>query len=156
MSVVNQVLQTLDAAGEPYRVHTHPPIRGEGDLHLTGLDWTRSVKTLAFVLPAGTIALVGVPGPARVGYGALARALGVSRSQLRPAPPDVIAGLGMEPGGVSPVCADAGVTLLLDASVPGMGTVYCGGGNPVTTLELDAGAFARVAVRTVVAPIVNG
>lgn len=61
--LVNRVLQTLDAAGEAYRVHTHPPIRGEADLHLTGLDWTTSVKTLAFALPDGTVALVGVPGP---------------------------------------------------------------------------------------------
>ena len=152
---MNRVLQTLDAAGEPYRVHTHPPVRGESDLHLTGLDWATSVKTLAFALPDAGVALVGVPGPARVKYGEVARALGVPRSQLAPASAEALAGLGMLPGGVSPVCSDAGVTLLLDASVPAMGTVYCGGGDPETTIELDAAALARLAARPIVAPIIG-
>jgi len=152
---VNRVLATLDAAGEAHRVHTHPPIRGEADLPLTGLDWTRSVKTLAFALPDGTIALVGVPGPARVKYGAIAQALGVSRSQLRPASTAAVGALGMQPGGVSPICAEPGVIVLLDSSVPGMGTVYCGGGDPRTTLELDAGALARVAHRPMLADVIG-
>jgi len=152
---VNRLLAALDAAGEAYRVHTHPPIRGEADLPLTGLDWTTSVKTLAFSLPDGTVALVGVPGPARVKYGAVAQALGVPRAQLRPATMEAVAALGMEPGGVSPVCAEPGVIVLLDSSVPGMGTVYCGGGDPRITLELDAGALARVAARPVIAAIVG-
>lgn len=152
---VNRVLQTLDAAGEVYRVHTHPPIRAEADLHLTGLDWNTSVKTLAFALADGTVALVGVPGPARVQYGAIARALGVSRSQLRPASADAVTALGMEPGGVSPICADAGVVVLLDTTVPGMGAVYCGGGDPETTVEVDAAALLRVAVRPLTADIIG-
>ncbi|MFT4296311.1 MAG: YbaK/EbsC family protein [Micropruina sp.] len=152
---MNRVLQTLDAAGESYRVHTHPPIRGEADLHLTGLDWTTSVKTLAFGLPDGTVALVGVPGPSRVQYGAVARALGVSRSQLRPASADAVAALGMQPGGVSPVCADPGVVVLLDSSVPGMGSVYCGGGDPETTIELDAAALLRIAARPATADVIG-
>lgn len=155
MTLVNRVLQTLDAAGEPYRVHTHPPVRGEADLHLTGLDWATSVKTLAFALPDAGVALVGVPGPARVKYGEVARALGVPRSQLAPASAEALARLGMLPGGVSPVCSDAGVTLLLDASVPAMGTVYCGGGDPETTIELDAAALARLAAHPIVAPIIG-
>jgi Cys-tRNA(Pro)/Cys-tRNA(Cys) deacylase len=152
---VNLVLQTLDAAGESYRVHTHPAIRGEADLHLTGLDWTTSVKTLAFGLPDGTLALVGVPGPARVHYGAVARALGVSRSQLRPASAQAMTGLGMQPGGVSPICADPGVVVLLDSSVPGMGAVYCGGGTPEATVEVDAAALLRIAARPATADIIG-
>jgi Cys-tRNA(Pro)/Cys-tRNA(Cys) deacylase len=152
---VNRLLATLDAAGEAYRLHTHPPIRGEADLPLTGLDWTSSVKTLAFSLPDGTVALVGVPGPARIRYGAVAAALGVPRSQLRPASAEAVAALGMQPGGVSPVCADPNVTVLLDSSVPQMGIVYCGGGDPETTLELEAGALVRIATRPVIAPIVG-
>lgn len=145
--------ETLDGAGVEFAVHAHPPVRGEADLHLTGLDWTTSVKTLAFELPDGRLVLVGVPGPWRVRYGAIAQALGVSRSQLRPAAPERLAGVGMEPGGVSPVCADPGVVLLLDASVPGMGRVYCGGGTPETTIEVDAGDILRTAAHPLVAPI---
>lgn len=153
---MNGVLRALDDAGERYVVHTHPPIRAESDLPLTGLDWTRSIKTLAFELPDGTVALVGVPGPARVSYGAVARALGVSRSQLRAASAQTLAGLGMTPGGVSPVCADPRVIVLLDASLPAAGSVYCGGGDPTSTIELDAAAVARVAVRFVVADLTRG
>ena len=147
------VTGTLEAAGIPYVVHTHPPIRGEADLYLTQLDWETSVKTLAFELPDGRLALVAVPGPARVQYGALARALGVSRSSLRQAGEHRVIALGMEPGGVSPICADPGVVVLVDASVVGMGTVYCGGGTSTTTIEIDADAIARVAAAPIVAAV---
>ena len=149
------VTETLDAARIPYVVHTHPPIRGEADLHLTRLDWETSVKTLAFELPDGRLALVAVPGPARVLYGAIARALGVSRSALRPAEEHRVVALGMEPGGVSPICAAADVVVLLDASVPGMGRIYCGGGTSTTTIEVDVSAIAQVAAHPVVAAIVK-
>lgn len=152
---MNRVLQCLDAAGESYRLHTHPPIRSEADLPLTGLDWTTSVKTLAFALPDGTVALVGIPGPARVQYGAVARALEVSRSQLRPASPEAVTALGMQPGGVSPICTDPAVIVLLDSSVPGMGPVYCGGGDPETTVELDAAALLRIAARPLTADLIG-
>ena len=147
------VTEALDAAGIAYVVHTHPPIRGEADLHLTRLDWETSVKTLAFELPDGRLALVAVPGPARVQYGAIARALGVSRSALRQADEHRVIALGMEPGGVSPICADPDVVVLVDESVVGMGTVYCGGGTSTTTIEIDADAIARVAVSPVIAAV---
>ena len=147
------VTGALDAVGIPYVVHTHPPIRVEADLHLTGLDFQTSVKTLAFELPDGRLALVAVPGPAKVQYGALARALGVSRSALRPADERRVVALGMEPGGVSPICPDTSVVVVLDVAVVGMGTVYCGGGTSATTIEIDAAAIARVAASPVIAPV---
>ena len=147
------VTGALDAVGIPYVVHTHPPIRVEADLHLTGLDFQASVKTLAFELPDGRLALVAVPGPAKVQYGAIARALGVSRSALRPADEHRVVALGMEPGGVSPICPDTSVVVVLDVAIVGMGTVYCGGGTSTTTIEIDADAIARVAASPVIAPV---
>ncbi len=147
------VTGALDAAGIPYVVHTHPPIRVEADLHLTGLDFQTSVKTLAFELPDGRLALVAVPGPAKVQYGAIARALGVSRSALRQADEHRVAALGMEPGGVSPICPDTRVVVVVDVAIVGMGTVYCGGGTSTTTIEVDADAIARVAASPVVAAV---
>lgn len=61
----------------------------------------------------------------------------------------------MEPGGVSPICAAADVVVLIDASVPDMGKVYCGGGTSTTTVEVDASAIAQVAAHPVVAAIVK-
>ncbi|HET7725171.1 MAG TPA: YbaK/EbsC family protein [Propionibacteriaceae bacterium] len=147
------VTRALDAAGIAYVVHEHPPIRTEADLHLTGLSWEESVKTLAFELPDGRLALVAVPGPARVQYGAVARALGVSRSALRQADEERVLALGMEPGGVSPICDDPQVVVLVDESVVGMGTVYCGGGTSTTTVEVGAHAILAVAVCPVVAAV---
>lgn len=150
---MNRVRAALEARGESYKVHRHPPIRNEADLHLTGLDWATSVKTLAFALPDARLALVGVPGSARIQYGAVARALGVSRSALKPAAAEALAAVGMQPGGVSPICADEGVVLLLDAAVPSMGVIYCGGGDPETTIEVDASALSRIASRALVAEL---
>jgi Cys-tRNA(Pro)/Cys-tRNA(Cys) deacylase len=147
------VTAALDAAGIAYVVHTHPSIRREADLHLTRLDWETSVKTLAFELPDGRLALVAVPGPARVHYGTVARALGVSRSALRPAEEHRVVALGMEPGGVSPICSDPDVIVVVDESVVGMGKVYCGGGTSTTTLEIDADAIARVAMSPIIAAV---
>jgi Cys-tRNA(Pro)/Cys-tRNA(Cys) deacylase len=147
------VTAALDAAGIPYVVHEHPPIRTEADLHLTGLSFQTSVKTLVFELPDGRLVLVAVPGPARVQYGAVARALGVSRSALRQADEGRVVALGMEPGGVSPICADPDVVVLVDESVVGMGTVYCGGGTSTTTLEVQAESILTVAAAPVVAAV---
>lgn len=147
------VIETLEAAGVPYVVHTHEPIRGEADLHLTRLNWETSVKTLAFELPDGRTALVAVRGPARVQYGAIAKALGVSRSNLQKAGEDRILALGMEPGGVSPICSDPEVIVVIDATVFGMGVVYCGGGTCTSTIEIDADAIARVACAPIIAAI---
>ena len=147
------VTTALDAAGIPYVVHEHPPIRTEADLHLTGLSWEASVKTLVFELPDGRLALVAVPGPARVQYGAVARALGVSRSALRQADEERVVALGMEPGGVSPICGDTDVVVLVDESVVGMGIVYLGGGTSTTTVEVGAHAILAVAASPVVAAV---
>lgn len=147
------VPDALAAAGIEFVVHTHPPIRTEADLPLTGLDPATSVKTLAFQLPDGDLVLVGMPGLWRAKYAAIAAALGVSRSQLRPAGAERLAAIGMQPGGVSPVCADPAAIVLLDASLPGSGRVYCGGGTPETTIEVDADDILRLAARPLVAPI---
>ncbi len=132
----------LDRAGISYRLHHHPPVRTEADLHLTGLDVAASAKTLAFCLPDDRLVLAAIPGPARLRYGNLARLLGVPRSALRPAAADRLAALGMEPGGVGPVCDDPDVQLVLDSRLAG--TLFCGSGLPEVSVELAAADLARV------------
>ncbi len=146
-------VQALEAAGIDFVLHTHPAARTASDPHLTRFDHATSVKTLAFELPDGRLALVGIRGEWRARYGAVAQALAVPRSKLRQAPPELLAVAGMEPGGVSPVCDAASVVVLLDAAVPGMGKVYCGGGTAETTLELDADDILRVAALPLVASV---
>ncbi len=149
------VTDVLDQRGIAYEIVEHPPARTESELHLTGLDVSQAVKTLAFVVAATQqVVLVGIPGPARVSYGNLARALDVSRSQLRQAGPDVVTGLGMTPGGLSPITADEAVTVVFDVVVPTMGRISCGGGEPTRTLVLQAADLVTASPTVRFAPIV--
>lgn len=143
----------LDRAGVAYRLHHHPPVRTEADLHLTGLDVRTSAKTLAFTLPDGRLVLAAIPGPARLRYGNLARALAVTRSALRPAGADRLAALGMEPGGVGPVADDPLVQLVLDSSLVGQPVLYCGSGLPEVSVELSATDLVAVSPGAVVADL---
>ncbi|MFF9163931.1 aminoacyl-tRNA deacylase [Streptomyces longwoodensis] len=146
----------LRAAGVTFRVHTHPPVRTAEDVRReTGLSVADSVKTLVFTADDDRVFLVAFPGLARLGYGRLARAVGVPRSRLRPAGEEVLRSLGMEPGGVSPVCGAPGVTVVFDAAVPGMGTVYCGSGRADRSLEVAAADLLRLAGDPLVADVAD-
>lgn len=145
----------LEAAAVTYTVHRHEPIHGEADAHLWPQSWATSVKTLAFVLPDDRFVLVGIPGPHRLRYGDLGRALDVPRKQWRQAPPERLAAAGMVPGGVSPITADPATTLVLDAAVPRMGRVYCGGGTPDVTIEIEATDLVRIAPTVLIADIAD-
>lgn len=146
----------LDQARVPYRLHHHPPVRTEADLHLTGLDVGTSAKTLAFTLPDGRLILATIPGPARLRYGNLARALAVTRSALRPAGPDQLAALGMEPGGVGPVSTDPHVQLVLDSSLVDHPVLYCGSGLPEVSVELSAADLVTLSPGTLVVDLCGG
>ncbi len=148
------VTDHLDALAIPYEVVEHPPARNQAELHLTGLDIEQSVKTLGFTIgDTGRVVLVGIRGSARLNYGHLARALGVSRSQLRPTEPAQIEALGMEAGGLSPVTNDSAVTVVFDVVVPTMGRVACGGGTPTRTLLLEAADLVRASPTVLIAAV---
>lgn len=143
-SSIPAVAAVLAHAAVPYRLHEHPPARTESELHLTGLDIDTSAKTLAFTLPDGRFVLAAIPGRARLRYGNLARALAVPRSALRPMQADELLELGMEPGGVSPICTDPRVTLVLDRSLLSHDVLYCGSGTPDASVELSAADLASL------------
>lgn len=145
---VPMAVAALERAGVSYRLHHHPPVRTEADLHLTGLDVAASAKTLAFCLPDDRLVLAAIPGPARLRYGNLARLLGVPRSALRPAAPERLAALGMEPGGVGPVCDDPAVQLVMDSGLTA--TLFCGSGLPEISVELAVADLTRVSPAAIV------
>ena len=118
--------------------------------HLS-FDMTRLVKTVAFRTRAGALVLAALRGTRRVDYARLAALLGVNRRDLAAlSPPEVLAQLGVEPGGVSPLavlladCARA--RLLVDQDVLEIRpTLYCGMGRPDRTLEISAQDLLRLA-----------
>jgi|HubBroStandDraft_1064217.scaffolds.fasta_scaffold35276_3 Cys-tRNA(Pro)/Cys-tRNA(Cys) deacylase len=145
----------LTSMGIIFEVHKHQPIRSKQDtLALVRFPIERSIKTLAFSTPDGTLLLVAFPGIERLDYGRLAKALHIKRSGLRPADTAQLLMLGMEPGGVTPISAAGNATMVFDSQVPEMGHVYCGGGTPDQTLRLHVKDIIQLASKTVVASIV--
>lgn len=136
--------RTLTQAALDFRLHHHPAARNQAELHLTGLDVNTSAKTLAFSLPDGSLVLAAIPGSVRLRYPNLAKALGVSRSALRPAEPEALATVGMSPGGVSPVCADPAVRLVVHHALLEMDVLYCGSGVPEASIELTPATLRRL------------
>ncbi|MFF4032733.1 aminoacyl-tRNA deacylase [Streptomyces sviceus] len=147
----------LSAADIAFEVHRHEAIRTAEDIRartaFTEQHRANSVKTMAFVTAPGDVVLAAVPGLARIRYGPLASALGVKRSALRPADEEALRQLDMEPGGVSPLCADPRVTVVFDSAVPRMGRVLCGSGWPQYTVEAESADIVRLAPNAVIADI---
>ncbi|MHC5702406.1 aminoacyl-tRNA deacylase [Streptomyces tirandamycinicus] len=152
-------LRLLEGAGAAYIVHRHEPIRtGEDILAHTAFtqeNVVHSVKTLAFSSGSDSIVLASIPGPGRIRYGQLAAAVGVRRSDIRPASPEILQRLGMEPGGVTPLCADPLVTVVFDTAVTTMGRVLCGSGSSDHTLEADLSDIMKAVPQRVVADIAS-
>jgi Cys-tRNA(Pro)/Cys-tRNA(Cys) deacylase len=151
------VVELLEKAEVEYVVHRHDAIRTGADILartvFTGDDVLNSVKTLAFGLVSGGIVLAAIPGPGRVRYGQLAAAVGARRQDVRPAGPDLLGRLDMEPGGVTPLCAHPSVTVVVDSAVTGMGRVLCGSGRSDCTLEMASSDVLGVVPGIVVADI---
>jgi len=146
-------LSALRTAGIEFRLHRHPPARNSDELHLTGLDVRTSAKTLAFSLPDGRVILAAIPGLARLRYPKLALALAVPRSALRPASADVLAELGMAPGGVAPFTSNPVAVLVLEESLTALPSLYCGGGSPELTVELSPTALLQAMPNFVLADL---
>lgn len=128
----------------PHRVHVHAPIGGyESAKALLPFDPAAMVKGLAFRLTEGACAIVALRAADRADYRKIADALGVRRADLQLATPeDIAAQLGMVPGGVAPVPV-GGARLLVDASVAGLGAIFCGSGRNDATLEIRADELLR-------------
>ncbi|MGW7819213.1 aminoacyl-tRNA deacylase [Streptomyces puniciscabiei] len=144
----------LTALGVSFRLHEHPGVVEPVEVCAAlGVPLERTVKTLAFVTPEDRLLLAALPGHARLRYGPLARAAGVRRADLVPADARRLARAGMRPGGVCPVSTEAGVLVVFDAAVSGLGRVYCGSGRADRSVEIDAGALVAAAPAAVTAPI---
>jgi prolyl-tRNA editing enzyme YbaK/EbsC (Cys-tRNA(Pro) deacylase) len=144
----------LTALGASFRLYAHPGVVEPVEVCAAlGVPLERTVKTLAFVTPEDRLLLAALPGHARLRYGLLARAAGIRRADLVPAGAGRLAQAGMRPGGVCPVSSEAGVLVVFDTAVGGLGRVYCGSGRAERSIEIDAGALVAAVPAAVTAPI---
>jgi Cys-tRNA(Pro)/Cys-tRNA(Cys) deacylase len=136
----------LAAAGVEHKLHRHAPIVSYAEAKAAlPFDPAASVKGLVFRLPHGGYVIVAMRGEARADYKKVADALGVRRSDLKPATTeDLAADLGMTPGGVAPLPL-RGATVLFDRQTLDLDVVYCGAGRPDLTLEIKRLDLVRVA-----------
>ena len=132
-------------AGVDYRLHSHAPTVSFEDARARlPFDPRASVKALAFRLPDGAYAIVGLRGADRADYKTIASALGIRRADLRLAETaDVERDLGMQIGGIAPLPV-AGATVLIDKRVLELEVVFCGAGRNDSTLEITPGELVRI------------
>jgi Cys-tRNA(Pro)/Cys-tRNA(Cys) deacylase len=138
--------QLLDAAGVAYTIHEHVPVSTVDEI-LAALPFPaeQHVKTLA-VDAGGTTVLAALRGSDRLGFGKLARAVGVARDRIAPLSSErVRAELGLEPGGVCPLVEDGTARVLVDAAVLELPRAFCGAGRNDATLELAPADLAAAA-----------
>lgn len=143
----------LERHGAVFTLHRHPPIVTFDDARaVLPFDPASMVKSLAFCLPGGGLAIAALPAPDRADYKKIADALGVRRADLSLAEAAVVEReLHMVAGGVCPLPM-AGARVVMDTAVPEMAVVYCGTGRRDATLEIAGRELARVA-GAVIAPL---
>jgi Cys-tRNA(Pro)/Cys-tRNA(Cys) deacylase len=148
--------EVLASRGVVFTAHRHPALDDPRDVcAVLGVALEKTVKTLAFVTPEDRLVLAAFPGHARLKYGALARAAGVRRADLRPAPAERLAAAGMEPGGVCPVSADPEALVVFDEAVADLERVHCGSGRRDSSLELRAADLMAAVPSACHAPIAS-
>lgn len=141
-----RVTQALDAAGVDYRLHLHDrPIRSlEQAAAERGLRPEQIVRSLVFRLEDETFVLVLAPGPEKVAWPALRRALGVTRITTASAE-EVLRATGYPPGAVSPLGLASPLRILADRRLLAQERVSIGAGIPEAGVELRSGDLLRLA-----------
>jgi prolyl-tRNA editing enzyme YbaK/EbsC (Cys-tRNA(Pro) deacylase) len=142
------VAAVLRGLGFPVRLHGHPRLATTEELRpyleSHGFDAAAMLKTLAFTTPAG-LGLVTLRMLDKVDYGAVAKALGVSRAGLAMLGNDAVQErLQMEPGAVCPFAQGEGIRLLLDEPALAPERIYCGSGVLSCTVEIASQALRAI------------
>ena len=140
--------EILRAAGVPFTVHEHEPVRTFAEsVERLPFPPGAMVKTLALET-GGELVLAALRGADRVHFGKLARALGVGRATLNAVSVAALdVELGFEVGAVS-LLTDFPAARLVDEAVLALGTVYTGSGRADRTIELAAADLVRVSRAT--------
>ncbi|MCC6894324.1 MAG: YbaK/EbsC family protein [Anaerolineae bacterium] len=146
------VLNRLNKSGANYAVHTHADSRTFADaVDKLPFPPDRMLKTIAFRLKAGGWVLAACRGQDALDYKKLAAAFGVKRDEIvRPTPEELLAGLGLEVGAVSPIALRPDVQVVFDTRVDPIQTLFTGAGQPDRTLEITLSELVRVTAGRIV------
>lgn len=132
------VLAALEASGAPFTIHDHEISRSYAEgVERLPFPAELLLKTVVFKIAGGGWALATLHGGDRVDFRALADALGVKRADLRQASAEeIMATLGVEIGGVSPIPTIEGIARVFDQRCAAFDVIYCGTGLASQTLEI--------------------
>jgi Cys-tRNA(Pro)/Cys-tRNA(Cys) deacylase len=141
-----KVRDFLAAQAVAFTAHNHSPIISFEDAKaVLPFNPSAMVKGLAFRLPDGQYAIVGMRASDRADYKKIADAFGVRRADLKAADAEAIVGdLDMAPGGVTPLPIN-GALVVFDLGVLDLGVVFCGTGRTDATLEIAGADLVRIA-----------
>jgi prolyl-tRNA editing enzyme YbaK/EbsC (Cys-tRNA(Pro) deacylase) len=146
MVAYEQVVQKLNDSAVQFTMHEHAVFHTVADME-EHLPFPKEffLKTLAFKIKNSFWVLAATRGQDRVDYRKIAAALDISRSHIiRPSPEEVQAALGFDQGGVCPIPTNENTRVLIDARVPALEKVYCGGVRNDRTLEIATSDLLRV------------
>jgi Cys-tRNA(Pro)/Cys-tRNA(Cys) deacylase len=114
----------------------------------TGVAPDQLLKTLVIRRDDDDFVLVLVPGPRAIDWPKLRAHLGVSRLSL-PDADTAREATGYERGTITPLGSSRAWPVIVDASVPGSGTVTIGSGRRGTALLVDADALVAALGATI-------
>jgi len=138
------VLERLATAEVPIEILEHDPVFTMEDVKQTiAIPTHAQVKSMVVVSKDGDIAICGIHPVARLSVGAVARELGVARSRLSLASPQVVVDiLGVPPGAVGLV-APIPVRTLLHDTFEAESQLYFGAGRHDRTIKAPTALLAR-------------
>lgn len=141
-----QIVKRLQEMDAQYTLHTHPDSRTFADaVDKLPFPPDRMLKTIAFRLKAGGWVLAACRGQDALDYKKLAAAFGVKRDEImRPKPDELLSGLGLEAGAVSPVALHPDTQVVFDNRVDPIQTLFTGAGQPDRTLEITLAELLRI------------
>jgi Cys-tRNA(Pro) deacylase len=116
-------------------VRTARPSSVEESAALQGIDRLHLLKSLLVRRGADDYVFVLVPGPRKMSWPKLRRALGLSRISM-PSAGEAFDVTGYERGAITPLGAKAPLPVFLDASAP-PGTIAIGGGAHGVNVHLE-------------------
>ncbi len=145
--LTDKAIKFLDDKGVKYFIHSHKSVRtaNEAESELNGIVSGIQLKTIAVQQRIDSdkyiLLLLVLRSVDRLDFKKLSRFLIVPRSRIKNATVEQLENdLGVEPGGVSPICFDKNIQIIFDenirSNINSSEMITCGIGLSTKTLEI--------------------